>query len=126
MKGIVVRIVQGLLAAYFLVFGIMLLFVSSEEIHKLYTDPLGYEPGFIYAVKAVEVIGALGLIAGFKWPKLALISSGLLALVMAGAVCSHLAAGQGAAEASIPFVLLLLALVVLLGRRSIQRNSFAA
>ncbi|MFC5401160.1 DoxX family protein [Cohnella soli] len=111
------RIVQGLLAAVFLMSGLMKVFVSSEEIRTLYTEMLGYNVGFMRIVGLVESLAAIGLIAGYRWPRFILVSSGTLAIIMAGATISTLVSGQGAVTAGPPFVLLALALVLLFKNR---------
>lgn len=116
-----VRIAQGLLAAVFLMSGLMKVFVSSEEIRNLYTDTLGYGVGFMRLVGVVEAIAAIGLVAGYRWPKLSFVSSGVLAIVMAGATISVLVSGQGAG-AAVPFVLLALAFVIFFNSRPTARS----
>lgn len=115
-----VRIAQGLLAAVFLMSGLMKVFVSSEEIRTLYTDTLGYGVGFMRLVGVVEAIAAIGLVAGYRWPKLSFVSSGVLAIVMAGATISVLVSGQGAG-AAVPLVLLALAIVIFFNSRPVAR-----
>ena len=112
-----IRIAQGLLAAVFLMSGLMKVFVSSEEIHTLYTETLGYSVGFMRIVGVVESLAAIGLIAGFRWPRLTFVSSAILAIIMASATISTLVSGQGAASVGVPFVLLALALVILFKNR---------
>ena len=112
-----VRIAQGLLTAVFLMSGLMKVFVSSEEIRTLYTETLGYSVGFMRIVGVAESLVAIGLIAGYRWPKLTLFSSSVLAIIMAGATVSVLVSGQGAATAGVPFILLILALVLLFKNR---------
>ena len=108
-----VRIAQGLLAAVFLMSGLMKVFVSSEEIRTLYTETLGYNIGFMRLVGVAESLAAIGLIAGYRWPRLTLVSSSVLAIILAGATISTLVSGQGAATAGLPFVLLILAIFLL-------------
>lgn len=118
-----IRIIQGFLAGYFLIFGIVLLFTSAEDIKTLYTNPLGFTVGFIYVIKAVEAIAAVGLIIGYWIPKYSLTSSAILALIMAGAVFSHLFADQEITVAIIPFILMVLSFVVYFGRRSMPTTA---
>lgn len=119
------RILQGLLAAEFLMAGMMKLFGSSEELTELYTEPLGYAVEFMRMVGALETLAAVGLIVGFRWSKIALASSGVLAVLMAGAGISLLTAGQGFAQAVLPFVLMLIALAVFFGKRP-ARTAFVS
>jgi len=111
----VVRILQGLLAAAFLMFGAMKLGGGQAQV---FVEQYGYPAAFSYVVGAVEVLGALGLLAGFWKPRLAAIAAGVLALDMAGAVFTHLRAGQGVGAAMVPAILLVLAALVLQGRRA--------
>jgi len=108
-----IRIVQGLLAAVYLMSGFMKMFVSDEEIRTLYTEMLGYGVGFMRTVGAVEALAAIGLLLGYRWPRIAFLSSVIIAIIMAGAVVSLLVSGHGAMSAALPFVLLALAIVVL-------------
>ena len=78
---------------------------------------LGYSLGFMYFVGACEVLGAIGLLVGFWKPKLGLLASGGLVLLMAGAVFSHLKAGQGIGAAMPALVILILSLFVFVGKR---------
>lgn len=112
-----VRIAQGLLAAVFLMSGLMKVFVSSEEIRTLYTETLGYNVGFMRIVGVAESLAAIGLMAGYRWTRLKLFSSSVIAIIMAGATISTLVSGQGAASAGVPFALLILALVLLFKNR---------
>jgi hypothetical protein len=102
-------IVQGVLTAVFLMSGLMKVFISSEEIRTLYTDPLGYEVGFMRLIGAVEAAAALSLLVGYRWVKLALAASSVLVIVMAGAAISLIVSDQGVAAAAMPFLLLVLA-----------------
>lgn len=106
----IIRAVQGVLAAVFLMSGLMKVFISSDEIRSLYSEPLGYAAWFMRGVGIVEAAAAIGLIAGYRWPKLAFASSGVLAIVMAAAAISVLLSEQGASDAVVPIVLLALAL----------------
>ncbi|MNG34123.1 hypothetical protein D3C84_1205380 [compost metagenome] len=76
----------------------------------------------MYVVGAVEVLSAFGLLLGFWKNKLVPVFSGLLILVMAGAVFTHLKAGQGFGVAAMPLVLLVLSLIVFMGHRRLMRS----
>lgn len=52
----------------------------------------GYPLRFMYFIGLCEVLGALGLIS--PWVKVRVLSAAGLALVMAGAVVTHISAGQ--------------------------------
>jgi len=112
-----VRIAQGLLTAVFFMSGLMKVFMSSESIRTLYTETLGYNVGFMRIVGVAESLAAIGLIAGYRWPRLTLFASSVLAIIMSGATVSTLVSAQGAATAGVPFVLLVLALVLLFKNR---------
>jgi putative oxidoreductase len=116
-----VRILQGLLAVGFLMSGGMKLSGSPDQI-KAFTEGYGYAEWFMYIVGTVEVLMAVGLIIGFWMPRMAISAAGILAIIMAGAVATHLKAGQGMGIAMMPLVLLILALVVFLGKRSMNRR----
>jgi len=112
-----VRIAQGLLTAVFFMSGLMKVFMSSENIRTLYTETLGYNVGFMRIVGVAESLAAIGLIAGYRWPRLTLLASSVLAIIMSGATVSTLVSAQGAATAGAPFVLLVLALILLFKNR---------
>jgi uncharacterized membrane protein YphA (DoxX/SURF4 family) len=107
-------IVQGVLSAAFLMSGLSKLASSLAQIREMYSDPLGYDPAFIYVVGVIETLAALALIAGFRWKRLAAAAAAVLAVVMVGACASQLSAGAPAA-AVLPAVYLIL-LVFLLVR----------
>jgi uncharacterized membrane protein YphA (DoxX/SURF4 family) len=114
-------IVQGILAAVFLMSGLMKVFIGSEEIRTLYTDPLGYEVGFMRLIGVVEAAAALSLLAGFRWAKLALAASSILVIVMAGAAISTIVSDQGVTSAAMPFLLLVLAVFIVWSLRKTAR-----
>jgi uncharacterized membrane protein YphA (DoxX/SURF4 family) len=112
----VTRIVQGLLAALFLMSGGMKVSGDAEQA-KAFTDVYGYPVGFMYVVGALEVLAVIGLVVGYWKPKIAFYAAGGLVLMMAGAVVTHLQSGEGIGIAMIPLVLLILAVMVVIGRR---------
>jgi putative oxidoreductase len=116
-----IRILQGLLAVGFLMFGGMKLSGNPDQI-MAFTEGYGYSVWFMYVVGILELLIAVGLIVGFWKPKVTVWAAGLLVLNMAGAVGTHLKAGQGMGIATTPLVLLVLALVVFLGQRSLNRK----
>ncbi|WP_219838254.1 DoxX family protein [Paenibacillus sp. R14(2021)] len=111
------RIVQGLLVLAFIMFGFMKLTGNAQQV-ELFTEDFGYSKGFMYLVGACEVLGAIGLAVGFRKPKITLLASFGFVLLMAGAVFSHLHAGQGMSEATPAIILFLLSLFVLIRSRS--------
>jgi hypothetical protein len=66
-------------------------------------NPLGYAPSFTYGIGALEIITTLGLIAGFRWRRLAAGSALELAVILIDVIVSHLAA-NAAADAVLPAV----------------------
>lgn len=74
---------------------------------------LKYPGWFLYAAGAVELIGALGMLAGLFSPLLAVLAALLLAAQMAGAVFSHVRVRDSAGKMAPASVLLVLAAVVL-------------
>jgi uncharacterized membrane protein YphA (DoxX/SURF4 family) len=77
----------------------------------------------MYIVGGVELISALGILLGF-WKKTFIpVFSGVLIVVMAGAVFTHLQAGQGFGVALTPLILLVLSLVLLLGQRKLAAKT---
>src|SRR3954453_12989352 len=89
----VIRILQGLLVVGFAASGVMKLTGNAMQV-QIFED-FGFPLGFMYFVGVCEIAVALGLLAGFWKEKIALLASGGLVLLMAGALISHLMAGQG-------------------------------
>ncbi|HVH96848.1 MAG TPA: DoxX family protein, partial [Bacillus sp. (in: firmicutes)] len=89
-----VRIIQGLLVIGFLFFGFMKLSANPMQV-EAFNNVYGYGTGFMYVVGAIEIISAIGLLIGYWKKNLVPIFSGVLIVVMAGAVFTHLQAGQG-------------------------------
>ncbi|WP_373291216.1 DoxX family protein [Paenibacillus marchantiophytorum] len=61
-------------------------------------------------------MAAIGLIIGFRKPRIAFFSAGVIVITMAGAVLTHLKSGQGMGAATMPLILLIVALIVVIGR----------
>ncbi|TXK84503.1 DoxX family protein [Paenibacillus sp. N3.4] len=108
-------ILQGLLALAYLMFGGLKLSGNAMQV-QAFTETYGYGLGFMYVVGAIELLSAIGLIIGFWKPRIAFISAGVIAIIMAGAMLTHLKLGQGISVAGLPFILLVLAMIVLIGR----------
>ena len=113
-----VRILQGILAVGFLLFGFMKVSANPTQV-EAFTNVYTYGTGFMYVVGAIEIISAIGLLVGYWKKGLVTVFSGLLAIVMAGAVFTHINSGQGFEVAMTPLVLLILAAVVFFGQRRI-------
>ena len=105
-------VVQGLLTLGFLMSGLTKIFSSADQIREMFTDPLGYAPAYIYAIGVVETIAALALIAGYWSRRAAAGASLVLAVIMVGAIVSHLIA-NAAADAVLPAVYLVLLTLLL-------------
>lgn len=116
-----VLILQGLLVVGFLLFGFIKLSGDPTQL-QAFNDIYGYGTGFMYVVGGIEVISAVGLLLGFWKKNLLLLSSGVLSIVMVGAVFTHLSAGQGFGVASMPLIFLLLSLIVLFGQKSLIKT----
>ena len=116
-----VRILQGLLAIGFLLFGFMKVSANPMQVDA-FTNVYGYGTGFMYVVGIVEIISAIGLVIGFWKKNLVAVFSGILTVVMAGAVFTHLIAGQGFGVAMMPFILLILAIIVFFGQRKVTNK----
>lgn len=114
-KKWVFRILQGLMAAGFLMASMSKFFMGEDELRRLYTEPLGYAPGFMYLIAAVELLAAVCLIVGYRYVALTVLGAAVLIVVMAGAFISVLVAEQGFVTALSPLVWLIVALVVFFG-----------
>lgn len=116
-----VRILQGVLALSFLLFGFMKVSANSTQVDA-FTNVYGYGTGFMYVVGAIEIISAIGLLIGYWKKSLVPAFSGLLTVVMAGAVFTHFNAGQGFEVVMMPLVFLLLAVFVLFARKKLMKT----
>ncbi|MBT2756859.1 DoxX family protein [Mesobacillus foraminis] len=119
-----VRILQGLLAIGFLLFGFMKVSANPMQVDA-FTNVYGYGTTFMYVVGIVEIMSAIGLVIGFGKTNLVPFFSGILTVVMAGAVFTHLIAGQGFGVAMTPFILLILAIILFFGQRKIINTTKA-
>jgi len=117
-----VRILQVLLGVGFLLFGFMKLSGDPTQV-EAFNNIYGYGTGFMYAVGGIEVISAVGILLGLWKTKLITGFSGILMIVMAGAVITHLQAGQGFGVALTPLVLLVLSLVVFVGQKKLTAKT---
>lgn len=112
-------IAQILLALAFLATGLLKLTQPREQLLARMAWVNDFTAGQVKAIGAVEVLGAVGLIVpgltGIA-PILVPIAAVGLALVMLGAVVTHLRRGDGWGAASLPLVLALLSAFVAWGR----------
>lgn len=112
----VIRILQAILIIAFLMSGAVKLSGNAQMLHD-FTEVYGLSKGFMYIIGTFEVLGAIGLLVGFWKPKIVVLASAGLVIIMVGAVFTHLYAGQGIAVAMAPLVLCVISLVVLFSKR---------
>jgi len=117
-----VRVLQALVGVGFLLFGFMKLSGDPTQV-EAFNNIYGYGTGFMYVVGTIEVISAVGLLLGFWIKKLIPVFSGVLVIVMAGAVFTHLQAGQGFGVALTPLILLILSAIVFVGQRRLAARA---
>lgn len=117
-----VRLIQGLLAIMFLLSGFMKLSGDPTQV-KSFTDIYEYGVGFMYVVGVMEVLAALGLIIAYWKRNVLFLSSGVLIIIMIGAVMTHLIAGQGFAVAITPFILLALTAFILFSQLKLKKSA---
>ncbi|MEK8127877.1 DoxX family protein [Paenibacillus filicis] len=114
-----VRILQFLIGVGFLLFGFMKVSGDPTQV-EAFAEIYGYGTGFMYAVGAIEVLAAVGLLLGFWKKKLVPVFSSVLVVVMAGAILTHIRADQGFDVIVIPLVLLVLCMLLFLGHRKMR------
>src|SRR5918997_4497960 len=111
-------IVQGLLALAFLVAGSMRLLVPRDTLAAQQTWVNDFSPGMVKVIGALEILGAIGLIApgvtGIL-PGLTLLAAAGLALTMIGAIRTHVRRHEYPII-GVNGALLALAIVVVVGR----------
>lgn len=110
-----IRILQGLLAAAFLMFGILKLAAHPIQV-EAFTTTYGYGLSFMYVVGAIELLAGVGLVVGYWKLRIAFFSAGIITVIMAGAMLTHIRSDQGMKAAALPLFFLILALIVVLGR----------
>ena len=111
-------IIQALLALAFLVSGLMKLLQPIESLKKFMNWVGHATPSIVRLVGIIEIAGALGLIlpaATRILPWLTPVASAGLVVTMLGAIVVHIRLKE-APHASAPFILLLLALFIVIGR----------
>ncbi|MCS1352845.1 DoxX family protein [Mechercharimyces sp. CAU 1602] len=117
----VVRILQGLLGASFTFIGANMLLAAESMATQF--EALNLPIWFVYVTGVLELFCGLGLLAGFWKNKLITWSAGFIAVIMAGAVFFHFAAGQGIAEAAPASIIFLLALILTYGQYRLNSKS---
>jgi uncharacterized membrane protein YphA (DoxX/SURF4 family) len=75
-------------------------------------DRFKYPRWFMYFTGALEIVAALGVLAGIFVPILAVLSGLLIAAVMIGAISTHVRMKDPGSRIAPPLVLLALAIVV--------------
>lgn len=116
--NIVLWIVAGLLAVVFLAAGSMKLFQPKDKLESSQGWVADFRPWAVKAIGVVEVLGALGLILPAVTrivPILVPIAAAGLALLMVGAMITHLRRGEKQ-MVIVNVVLAALAVFVALGR----------
>jgi uncharacterized membrane protein len=114
------RIIQILLAAAFVIFGILKL--STHELQmEVFTSTYGYSVGFMYIVGAVELVTGVGLIIGLWHLRIALLSAGIIAMIMASAMLTHIRSHEGM-RTSVPLLIFLTMAIFLVIRSSRNRE----
>ncbi len=112
-------IVAGLLAAIFLMAGMMKIRQPKEKLAEDMGWVEHYEPRTIKLIGLLEVLGAIGLIVPAVTgiiPMLTPLAAIGIALVMVGAIARHLSRGDETQKAAMNMVFLLMALFVAWGR----------
>lgn len=117
-KTMVLWLGSALLAALFLFAGGSKL--AGAEMHVQHFQHWGYPDWFRVLIGFLEAAGAVTLLV----PRLASIASAVLAVVMAGAVYTHVAHGEGA-QAVVPGILLVLLSLVACARRGSFLRQFS-
>lgn len=113
-----VWILEGLLTLTFLM-AAWTKVSGSEMQRKAFSETYHYSLGLMYFIGAMEALGALGLLVGYWVPILSVLAATGLAIIMIGAVLTHVRIHDTANHTSPAFVLLILTLVVLFGRLSL-------
>jgi uncharacterized membrane protein YphA (DoxX/SURF4 family) len=120
----VIRILQGLLALGFVMAGSSKFAIGASGLKETYTEPLGYSIEFMYVIALLECLAAIALIAGFWNALLASAGAFVVAVIMAGAWISVLAAGLSAGEAAPSFIWFVVAILLLVGHRKSWQSVF--
>ena len=108
--GVAVIVLEVLLGLAFVVSGGQKL-AGAKGMRKEF-ERFGYSARFMYLTGLLEVAGAMGMFAGLFAPLWGALAGLLLSAVMAGAVYSHVRAGDPAVQAVPASVLLVLAVAV--------------
>jgi putative oxidoreductase len=110
MMSILIIIVQVVLGLLFVLIGSMT--VAGRKMFVENFRRFGYPQWFRVVTGSLEVLGGLGLLLGIWLPWLAALASAGLALVMLGAVSTHLRIREPLQKIALPLVMGALAVVV--------------
>jgi putative oxidoreductase len=110
MMSILIIIVQVVLGLLFVLIGSMT--VAGRKMFVENFRRFGYPQWFRVVTGSLEVLGGLGLLIGIWLPWLAALASAGLALVMLGAVSTHLRIREPLQKIALPIVMGALAVVV--------------
>jgi putative oxidoreductase len=110
MMSIPIIIVQVVLGLLFVLIGSMT--VAGRKMFVENFRRFGYPQWFRVVTGSLEVLGGLGLLIGIWLPWLAALASAGLALVMLGAVSTHLRIREPLQKIALPIVMGALAVVV--------------
>ena len=119
--NIVTWVVQGLLSLGLLMSGVMKLMTPYEELVKEMAWVEDFSTTEIMIIGALEILGVIGLNLPFllkKFKKLVPIASAGLAMIMIGAIITHIGRGENFVP---PLVLLAMALFVTYSRKDLLR-----
>jgi len=108
--SILIIIVQVVLGLLFVLIGSMT--VAGRKMFVENFRRFGYPQWFRVVTGSLEVLGGLGLLIGIWLPWLAALASAGLALVMLGAVSTHLRIREPLQKIALPIVMGALAVVV--------------
>lgn len=110
--GVLTIILQVILGLVFLGAGSSKLAGTQQMVGMF--EHFKYPRWFMYFTGAVEVTGALGVLAGLFVPMLALLGGLLLAATMIGAIFTHIRVKDPVSMMAPPAILLVLAIVVII------------
>ncbi|MCI2256471.1 DoxX family protein [Domibacillus sp. PGB-M46] len=113
----VLRIIQGFFSIAFILAGVKKVTGNEQQV-QVFTEAFSYSVEFMYIVGVFEILGAIGLLIGFWKSQFTLLASGGSVLLMAGAVFSHLNAGQSIGVTIPSIILLILGIVIFIGGRT--------
>ncbi|WP_310502884.1 DoxX family protein [Paenibacillus qinlingensis] len=116
------RTIQILLAAAYVMFGVLKLSAHALQT-EVFTSTYGYSVTFMYIIGAIELVAGIGLIIGLWQPRTALISAGIIGMIMASAMLTHIRSDEGMRTSLLPLIFLLMALFVIISNsRGVERK----